>query len=311
MLTWEERVERVKEACSIKNNRQLEERLGLANGYINDLLKGKNKNPGKLAAALMKELLINPMWLEDETCDMFGQIDFEKLIPPKPPLLKDLENYIKEVVSDDIMRIQIRLNTVESALGISPASPKPRPALEQSPATLQKREFKPPRSSPGGDFTGEPEPEYGAEEQARVPFVENIAAGPPIPQSEDRTELVPVPARLIRKGFRYYAADIRGASMAEAGIRDGDRVLIRHTGVPVNGAIQVVRFQGKSTLKRLREVEGKGWEMHYEDGSGRVIPAGSGDCEVQGEFVAVLPQNAVPEGRKKGRGTHEKPFKNR
>jgi hypothetical protein len=59
------------------------------------------------------------------------------------------------------------------------------------------------------------------------------------------------------------------------------------------------------------EREGGGWELHYEDGSGRVIPAASLDFTVQGEFVAILPQNAVPEGRTKGPGTHEEPLENR
>jgi hypothetical protein len=88
-------------------------------------------------------------------------------------------------------------------------------------------------------------------------------------------------------------------------------VLVRHTDVPIDAAIQVVRYQGKSTLKRLRELEGGGWEMHYEDGSGKVVLLDSGDYEIQGEFTAVLPQTAAAEGRKKGRGTHEKPFENR
>jgi hypothetical protein len=88
-------------------------------------------------------------------------------------------------------------------------------------------------------------------------------------------------------------------------------VLIRHAGAPADGAIQVVRYRGKSTLKRLREVEGKGWEMHYEDGSGKVLLPDSGDYEVQGEFVAVLPGIDVPGGGKKGRRMREKPFENR
>ena len=161
------------------------------------------------------------------------------------------------------------------------------------------------------DFAGEPEPEYETEEQVKIPYVENIAAGPPISQSEDLTGCISVPARYIKKGHQYYAATIRGTSMSETGIRDGDAVLIRCTDTPANGAIQVLRYQGKSTLKRLRKVEGKGWTMHYEDGSGKVVPLDSGDYEVQGEFVAVLPGIGVPEGRKKGRQTREKPFENR
>jgi SOS-response transcriptional repressor LexA len=284
MITWEERIERIKEACSIKNNRQLEERLGLANGYINDLLKGKNKNPGKLAAALMKELLINPMWFEDETQDILWRMNLEKKTLPKPPLLKALDEAI--AAHPQFAAIEERLTRIEERLE---------------------------RKNPvEGDFTGEPEPEYEEEEeQAQIPYVESIAAGPPIAQSEDQTGTASVPARLIKKGFRYYAADIQGTSMSEVGIRDGDRVLIRHRDTPVDGTIQVVRYQGKSTLKRLRELEGGGWEMHYEDGSGKVVLLDSGDYEVQGEFVAVLPQKAAAGGRKKDRRTHEKPLENR
>jgi SOS-response transcriptional repressor LexA len=295
MLTWEERIERIKDACSIKNNKQLEERLGLANGYINDLLKGKNKNPGKLAAALMKDLGINPMWFEDETRDIFGKIDFDKLAPPNPPLLSELDKYIKSVVSDDIMRILIRLKTVENVLGISPLNQKPKATLEESLAALQRRgTAESSHETPDdneGMYTAEPTPSYGEEEYEKVPYVWDIAAGPPIDIDEDRSETVAVPKRLLKREGQYYAASIRGGSMAEAGIRDGDMVLIRCADAPRDGAIQVVRFKDQSTLKRLHET-GKGWELHYEDGSGRVIIGDSSDYEVQGEFIAVLPVTA-------------------
>ena len=139
MLTWEERIERIKAACSIKSNAQLEERLKLGNGYISDLLKGKNKNPGKIAAALMKDLGVNPMWFEDETRDMFGKIDFEKLMPPKSPFLKELDKYITEAVADEIMRILIRLKAIEDRLGITPEKPAQKATLEESLAALQSR----------------------------------------------------------------------------------------------------------------------------------------------------------------------------
>jgi SOS-response transcriptional repressor LexA len=83
--------------------------------------------------------------------------------------------------------------------------------------------------------------------------------------------------------------------MTEAEIRDGDTVLIRYADTPKDGAIQVGRYKRKSTLKRLRETGG-GWELHYEGGSGRIIPVNSGEYHIQGEFAAVLPEdNAVAE----------------
>jgi SOS-response transcriptional repressor LexA len=78
--------------------------------------------------------------------------------------------------------------------------------------------------------------------------------------------------------------------MTAAGIPDGAAVLIRRAEAPRDGAIQVVQCQGRSTLKRLREMEGKDWRLCYEDGPGRYIEIASGDeYTVQGDFVAVLP----------------------
>jgi SOS-response transcriptional repressor LexA/DNA-binding XRE family transcriptional regulator len=168
--------------------------------------------------------------------------------------------------------------------------------IESRLAALEQRLGRPPEAEPlSGGFTGDPEPEYEAEERVKVPYVHDIAAGPPIRQAEDQSQSRAVPARLVRKGGRYYAASIRGTSMTEAGIRDGDTVLVRHADTPKDGAVQVVRYKGKSTLKRLREVEGKGWELHYEDGTGTVISVDSGKYEVQGDFVAVLPETNVPD----------------
>jgi len=151
-------------------------------------------------------------------------------------------------------------------------------------------------------YTSDRAPAYGEEEETeRVPYAWDIAAGPPIAMDEDRSETVAVPARLLRKGGRYYAATVRGGSMAEAGIRDGDMVLVRCADAPRDGAVQVVRYRDKSTLKLLREVEGKGWELHYRDGSGRVIECDSDEYETQGEFEAILP----PSGQ--GRKTRQSP----
>jgi SOS-response transcriptional repressor LexA len=142
-----------------------------------------------------------------------------------------------------------------------------------------------------GLFVSEPEPEYG-DEYVKVPFVDDIAAGPPIQQSEDLSGHINVPRRFIKtKPEDYYAARIRGESMTAAGIPDGCTVLIRRSDVPRDGAIQVVRRGGRSTLKRMREGEDHTWTLHYEDGSKWSIAIGKDeDYQVQGDFVAVLPE---------------------
>jgi SOS-response transcriptional repressor LexA len=251
------------------NQSELAREIGANPSIISDIERGDKEPSKKIISSLILKYRINSNWLLTEHGDFFIQ----DRLTGKSPLEQDLDKIIA-------------------------AHPK-FAAIEERLARLEGRLEK--KDPSGGDFTGEAEPEYEAEEEtAVVPYVEDIAAGPPIAQSEDQSGRISVPARYIRKGFRYYAAAIRGTSMSETGIRDGDLVLIRHTDVPADGAIQVVRYRGKSTLKRLREIEGGGWEMHYEDGSGKVVRLDSGDYEVQGEFVAVLPGAGAPGSPKKG-----------
>jgi len=283
MITWKDRIEHIKALYNIRSNRQLEQILGLSNGYINDLVGGiKNKNPSKIIVALRKTYDISPAWFYDESVGMHGE-QVENAIRRESDLIlavRKAENDNKDRLFD----IEKRLSRIEKTLGFDLMVENiPELADEPTPET--------PDDNEGPLYTADPTPRYGEEEYEKVPYVWDIAAGPPIDIDEDRSQTVAVPKRLLRKEGQYYAASIRGGSMAEAGIRDGDMVLIRCADAPRDGAIQVVRYKDQSTLKRLHET-GKGWELHYEDGSGRVISGDSADYEVQGEFIAVLPITA-------------------
>ncbi|MDR1250025.1 MAG: hypothetical protein LBK63_12070 [Treponema sp.] len=171
-------------------------------------------------------------------------------------------------------------------------------ALESSVKRLESPipEAEYPADEPDGGYTAEPEPEYG-KSAGPVAFREQIAAGPPIDQSDDEGLVVDVPLRYIKTDLSdYYALRIRGNSMIDAFIPDGSMVLIRKSDTPVDGAIQVVSVGGQATLKRLREGEDRTWTVCYEDGSGQTIAMGEG-LRVQGDFVAVLPPSIQPRMR--------------
>jgi len=165
--------------------------------------------------------------------------------------------------------------------------------LEARIAEIEGR-LKDPATTPpdSGQYTAEPEPEYRIEKKRKVLFVENIAAGPPINQSDDLSNYTSVSSSYIKTGRPedYYAARIQGESMTAAGIPDDCMVLIRKSDVPKTGAIQVVRHGGKSTLKRMREDEDHHWTLYYDDGTNRYITIESEDYQVQGDFVMVLPE---------------------
>jgi SOS-response transcriptional repressor LexA len=269
------------------NQSELARGIGANPSIISDIERGDKEPSKKIISALILKHNVNSNWLLTGYGDMFVQDQ----VSEKSRLEQELDEIIAAhpqfaAIEERLTRIERRLDRGTPSDGGFAVDPEPEYPAEPG-SFLYASDIQP-------EYAAEAEPE--AERRVKIPYVEDIAAGPPIAQSEDQSGLVSAPAWLIRKGSRYYAASIRGTSMSEVGIRDGDRVLIRHTDAPVDGAIQVVRHQGKSTLKRLKEIEGGGWEMHYEDGSGKVVPLDSGDYEIQGEFATVLPQNAVRDG---------------
>ena len=85
-----------------------------------------------------------------------------------------------------------------------------------------------------------------------LPMMGRIAAGVPIEAISEATRNVAVPQSMIGKG-EHYALEVKGDSMIEAGINDGDVVVIRETSVADNGDIVVALVDGhEATLKRFR-----------------------------------------------------------
>lgn len=94
-----------------------------------------------------------------------------------------------------------------------------------------------------------------AQESVSLPLYGRIAAGTPIEALRDPSNAVDVPANLIGPG-RHYALEVDGDSMVEAGILDGDTVLIRQCEAAPNGTIVVALVdEAEVTLKRLRQEE--------------------------------------------------------
>ncbi|RUT25948.1 repressor LexA [Asaia sp. W19] len=86
-----------------------------------------------------------------------------------------------------------------------------------------------------------------------VPLFGRIAAGLPIEAFRDQGEQIDIPAAQLGNG-RHYALHVSGDSMIEAGILDGDTVIIRQAETAENGQIVVALVDGQEvTLKRLRQ----------------------------------------------------------
>ncbi|MEM9207462.1 MAG: transcriptional repressor LexA [Pseudomonadota bacterium] len=85
-----------------------------------------------------------------------------------------------------------------------------------------------------------------------IPVMGRIAAGTPISAIQHHSHTVSIPPDMLSPG-EHYALEVRGDSMIEAGILDGDTVLIRKSDAADNGDIIVALVEDEeATLKRLR-----------------------------------------------------------
>ncbi|MBN2906509.1 MAG: transcriptional repressor LexA [Rhodobacteraceae bacterium] len=86
-----------------------------------------------------------------------------------------------------------------------------------------------------------------------LPVMGRIAAGTPIEAISDVSHHVAVPGTMLSGRGRHYALEVKGDSMIEAGINDGDVVVIREQNTAENGEIVVALVEGhEATLKRFR-----------------------------------------------------------
>lgn len=89
-------------------------------------------------------------------------------------------------------------------------------------------------------------------EAMELPVMGRIAAGVPIEAISQVSHAVTVPMSMLSGRGEHYALEVRGDSMIEAGINDGDVVVIRETSVADNGDIVVALVEDQeATLKRF------------------------------------------------------------
>lgn len=120
-----------------------------------------------------------------------------------------------------------------------------------------------------------------------VPVMGRIAAGTPISAIQSHSHSVSVPAELIAGG-EHFALEVRGDSMIEAGIFDGDTVLIKRSDNADNGEIIVALVDDEeATLKRLRK-RGGSVALEAANPSYETRIFGPDRVKIQGKLVALF-----------------------
>jgi repressor LexA len=120
-----------------------------------------------------------------------------------------------------------------------------------------------------------------------LPLYGRIAAGTPIEALRDQSNSVAVPGSLLGRG-EHYALEVAGDSMIEAGILDGDSVIIQRCDTAENGAIVVALVDNiEVTLKRLRR-RGASIALEPANKAYETRIFGPDRVKVQGRLVGLL-----------------------
>ena len=138
-----------------------------------------------------------------------------------------------------------------------------------------------PTASAGVDETGIGDA-YPA--PVHVPLLGRIAAGGPILAEERIEDIFALPKQLVGEGTMFLL-EVRGDSMIEAAICDGDWVVVRQQPSAVNGDIVAALLDNEATVKTFRRTEGQVWLMPH---NAAYDPIDGNHATILGKIVAVL-----------------------
>ena len=120
-----------------------------------------------------------------------------------------------------------------------------------------------------------------------LPVMGRIAAGVPISAISEISHEITVPGSMLGQGS-HYALEVRGDSMIQAGINDGDVVVIRETGTADNGDIVVALIEDQeATLKRFRR-NGKRIALEAANPAYETRIYSDDQVRVQGRLVGLI-----------------------
>ncbi|HVX82009.1 MAG TPA: transcriptional repressor LexA [Devosiaceae bacterium] len=160
-------------------------------------------------------------------------------------------------------RARFEPSVIEGNLGRVVAAPPPRANAPAAPV--------------GGDYT----------RPVAVPVMGRIAAGVPIEAIQTHSHTISVPPEMLGAG-EHFALEVRGDSMIEAGIFDGDTVLIRKQDSASTGEIVVALVDNEeATLKRLRK-RGNSVALEAANPAYETRIFGPDRVKVQGRLVGLL-----------------------
>ncbi len=121
-------------------------------------------------------------------------------------------------------------------------------------------------------------------EMVSLPVIGNVAAGQPILAEENITDYSPVPADMVPKG-ESFMLNVRGDSMINVGIFDGDRIMVHACNDARNGEMVVALVDDSATVKTFYKEKDR---IRLQPENDTMDPIYVDDCQVLGKVFGVF-----------------------
>ena len=125
---------------------------------------------------------------------------------------------------------------------------------------------------------------YNRREMVDVPVIGKITAGSPILAVENVTDTLPIPIDFVGNSQSFMLV-VRGESMIEAGILDGDLILVRRQNVAENGEIIVALIDDEATVKTFYKEKD---HIRLQPENSTMDPIIVPDCKILGKVIGVF-----------------------
>ena len=125
---------------------------------------------------------------------------------------------------------------------------------------------------------------YSSREMVEVPVIGKITAGEPILAVENVTDTFPIPLDFVGTGESFMLT-VRGESMIEAGILDGDYILVRKQNTAHNGEIVVALIGEEATVKTFYKEKD---HIRLQPENSALEPIIVPNCEILGKVSGVF-----------------------
>ena len=143
-----------------------------------------------------------------------------------------------------------------------------------------------------GDYQLVMNPDFGSThaQTVSIPIVGAVACGSPVLAEENIEGYIPVSTSLAKAGAKYFLLHAKGDSMVEAGINDGDLVLIKQQSTADDGDNVVALIDGEATIKEFHRINDMIILKPKSSNKKHKPIILTNDFQVQGIVVASIPE---------------------